>query len=511
MHFSQTRYVLAPDTHSDFDSDYAVFRKDLASLRRITDAKLAGDLANVEAATRRWIAANARLWAAVRDSNTTVATELVTGNANQAADALDAALTSYQSAARAAESAANANFASSKSLASWVMGVLGVAAVLIGLTLAFLISRSLVKGIRQLHVAAEGIAAGDVEQRIAVRSHDELGDTANAFRRMVVYLEDMVTAAKRIAAGDLTVDVEPASERDALGHSFGEMTENLRAMVGQLADATSVMSASTQQMASTSEEAGRAVGEIATAIGEVAAGAERQTRMVEQARVTTQETGDTADQAVAVAEEGIAAAEEASAAMEALRASTGEVTEAIVHLAEKSGQIGGIVKTITGIAEQTNLLALNAAIEAARAGEQGRGFAVVAEEVRKLAEESQRAAASIAALVQQIQGETDHTVQVVELGAKQSEESSATVERARDAFRQIAVSVSEMRSRISQIVEASNEVAAVAEQSSATTEEVSASTEQTSASTQEIAAAAQELARTAEQVQVLVAKFRLAA
>src|SRR3712207_9493194 len=68
------------------------------------------------------------------------------------------------------------------------------------------------------------------------------------------------------------------------------------------------------------------------------------------------------------------------------------------------------------IAEQTNLLALNAAIEAARAGEQGRGFAVVAEEVRKLAEESQEAAASIAALVDEIQAENVQAVGVVEVG-----------------------------------------------------------------------------------------------
>ena len=76
--------------------------------------------------------------------------------------------------------------------------------------------------------------------------------------------------------------------------------------------------------------------------------------------------------------------------------SSAQVGAAIEDLSARSEKIGGIVTTITGIAEQTNLLALNAAIEAARAGEQGRGFAVVAEEVRKLAEESQGAAAEIA-------------------------------------------------------------------------------------------------------------------
>src|SRR5207302_5108290 len=119
---------------------------------------------------------------------------------------------------------------------------------------------------------------------------------------------------------------------------------------------------------------------------------------------------------------------------QAVRESSAAVTEAIGELASKSEQIGGIVETITGIAGQTNLLALNAAIEAARAGEQGRGFAVVAEEVRKLAEESQRAAASIASLIEQIQGETQKAVEVVEDGAARTEEGVETAAAASDAF-----------------------------------------------------------------------------
>ena len=109
-------------------------------------------------------------------------------------------------------------------------------------------------------------------------------------------------------------------------------------------------------------------------------------------------------------------------------------SRAIQALSARSEKIGGIVDTITGIAEQTNLLALNAAIEAARAGEQGRGFAVVAEEVRKLAEESQSAAAQIAGLIGEIQTETGRVVEVVADGAERTEDGVDTVQRTREAF-----------------------------------------------------------------------------
>jgi methyl-accepting chemotaxis protein len=185
------------------------------------------------------------------------------------------------------------------------------------------------------------------------------------------------------------------------------------------------------------------------------------------------------------------------------------VSDAIGSLAAKSEQIGGIVETITGIADQTNLLALNAAIEAARAGEQGRGFAVVAEEVRKLAEESQQAAATIGGLISEIQAETGRTVDVVADGAQKSADGAAVVDQAREAFAEIGSSTSDIATRVAQIADAAGEIASVAEQSSAATQEVSASTEQTSASTQEIAASAQELARTAEHLQGLIGRFTL--
>jgi methyl-accepting chemotaxis protein len=291
-------------------------------------------------------------------------------------------------------------------------------------------------------------------------------------------------------------------------------------------------------MATTSEEAGRAVGEIASAVDDVARGAEKQVHALEQARTMTEEmasvaaasaenarhTAAAAQQARTVSEDGVSTVEFASAAMQAVRDAAEAATETIRALGSKSEQIGGIVATITGIAGQTNLLALNAAIEAARAGEQGRGFAVVAEEVRKLAEESKQAAATISGLIDEIQSETARAVNVVEDGAKRTEEGVSTVDQAREAFVRIGGSVEDVNDRIEQIAAAIEqlaassrrmqedmaEVAAVAQQSSASTEEVSASTQQTSASTQEIAASAQELARSADELAQIVSRFTTA-
>jgi len=345
-------------------------------------------------------------------------------------------------------------------------------------------------------------------------------------------LTELDGGLRALARGDLTVparvDTEPigSTARDELGdlsRTFDEMLDRaagtvdayettraeLGSMIGQVSETASSVSSASQQVAASSEEAGRAVTEIAGAITEVARGASAQVEAVETARGASEETERVARDASEVAASGAEAAGEATAAMAAVRESTERVTAAIRSLEGKSDEIGGIVSTISGIAEQTNLLALNAAIEAARAGEQGRGFAVVADEVRKLAEESQQAAGTIASLIDQIQSETADAVGIVEDAAARSQAGTEVVDQARDAFDRITAAVEDVSRRIAAIAASTGEVASVAEQSSASAQQVSASTEQTNASTQQIAASAQELARTAEQLEGLVRRFRL--
>ena len=382
-----------------------------------------------------------------------------------------------------------------------------IIAVIAALGVSLLISRSIRRGVRDVNDCI-----GSLRDNCVTGLRGGIQALAGGdLTREVVPVTKPIERITRDEIGDVAGAVNQVREQTvATIEAYNETRSALAAMISQVNTTAGHVSSASQQVASTSEESGRAVTEIATAVSEVATGAERQVRMIEGARSAALETAGAADQARDVANAGAQAAEEATSAMAAVRENSAEVTVAMQSLATKSQEIGSIVATITGIAEQTNLLALNAAIEAARAGEQGRGFAVVAEEVRKLAEESQEAAASIGSLASAIDGETNRAVEVVEAGAHRADDGAAIVARAKESFEAIAASVRDVSARVSEIAEATTEVAAVAEQSSASTEQVSASTQETSASTQQIAASAQELARSAEELEQLVSRFTLA-
>ena len=150
----------------------------------------------------------------------------------------------------------------------WIAGILSMAAAIAaGLFITALIAKPL----KEMSDAAKRIAEGDLSHDIDIRRGDELGELADSFREMIVYMKGMAGTAEEIAGGDLRSDVAPKSDKDALGNAFKKMINGLRGMVAEIRAGASQIASATTQIAATAEESSKNNDSTATSVEETTA------------------------------------------------------------------------------------------------------------------------------------------------------------------------------------------------------------------------------------------------
>jgi methyl-accepting chemotaxis protein len=422
----------------------------------------------------------------------------------------------------------------------WRMSVIGIFLTALGLILLWFAAGTLAKPIQRITDIANRLADGDLQQNIDIQQEDEVGQLAQAFRRIIVYLQEMSAVAHRVAEGDLTTEVTLLSDRDEFGTSFSKMIDNLRLLIGKVAKNANDLYTASMQLSEASRQSGQATGQIATTMQQIAKGNLQQSdsitqtadsvslmnRVIEGVAHGTQSQTDAINKASLIAirintaieqvasnaqvvthdseeaarhsRDGARTVKETITGMETIRTKVNLSVDKVQEMGNRSSEIGVIVETIEDIASQTNLLALNAAIEAARAGEQGKGFAVVADEVRKLAERSSLATKEITVLVKGIQNTVSDAISTMMESAAEVEAGVTRANLAGKALDSILMVAESVYKQAEDTGEAAAKVSAAATEMVEAVDAVSAVIEENSAAMDMMAANSSELKQAIE-------------
>lgn len=349
--------------------------------------------------------------------------------------------------------------------AMMLIAVVGlVLIVLVGFISLFVTGR-ITKPIQDTVLALNNIShgEGDLTKRLKVYADDEVGQVSISFNQFVEKIHNLVLEIK---------------------NSVGDLSQSTRQM-------NIVVISTNENVAKQKDEtmhAASAVHEMAATAEDVAGNASRAAEAAQQADTETAS--------------GQIIVEDTIVSISQLSEDVNRATDVINKLSDDAEQIGDVINVIKGIADQTNLLALNAAIEAARAGELGRGFSVVADEVRTLANRTQKSTEEINHMIELLLGRVKEAVGVMNNSSTQGKNTVMQAQKASDSLKTIMVAVST-------ITNMNTQIATAAEEQTVVTDEISKNVQQVADIAEDSSAKALELEKTS--AELIALEHRLAA
>src|SRR3990167_8409656 len=258
----------------------------------------------------------------------------------------------------------------------WVLLILGI---LISIVTVVLTTRSIINPIAKAKNHIEKIAAGDLTKRLEMNDKSELGDLV---QNLNIMTDSLANIAKQI--------------NESSHHMSTSLSEVNSAMTSQSSGAT----------------------EQASAIHEITSTLEELEMSSSQNLEKVRTLGKSAEKTNKETQMGLDSVKESIAGMHQIRDKVKAIADTILELSNLSQRIGEITSAVSDIAKQSKMLSLNASIEAAKAGEAGRGFSVVAEEVRNLAEQSERSTKQVQQILDDVRKSTEKAVMATEEGTK---------------------------------------------------------------------------------------------
>ena len=265
------------------------------------------------------------------------------------------------------------------------------------------------------------VAKGDLTVTVSAKGHDEFQDLAGSATNMIMNTKKLVNQVSN-ATGELEVSAQNVGQASELIHEY---SQDITRAIGEINEGMEEQSRHAQECVEKTDILSNEIQEVSHVVERVEKLVGETEGMINKGMEIVQVLGDRAGETTQM---------------------TVKVSESIESLRKESEIINSFVATITEITEQTTLLSLNASIEAARAGEAGRGFAVVAEEIRKLADDSAKAAGEIRNNVANITAQTQNSVE-------SASQAKAMVELQTKAVEEVIAVFREMQERMGQLIE----------------------------------------------------------